>query len=469
MAESKPSRRTALKIAVTAVVCGVVAGVGGWLAGSSMAPPPKTVTETVTKTVPGAGATATETVTKTVTETTTKTVTETVTAGAKPSGPPIKIGHLADMTGPLAVYGYSNNLILSKAIEYINAHGGINGRPVELVVEDTETKVATATSKMRKLIEYHKVDVVIGSQHSGINIACNPIAKELKTLHIPVGEAYAITAQKGNRYVMRINNNVREQVKAGIEDAIKYVAKKWVTMVVDYAWGWSNEEEFRRYAPQYGGEVLKSIRVPLGTKDFMPYIAQIPKEAEGIFYAFFFGDFLSLIRDLHAVRPDLKQYCPICAPEGIDTETLGEAFEGAYVLSWFPRYLSEYDTPFNREFRKICGIDEKGKEAKTGKMLTLSHSWALWEAAFALKRAMEEINWKSKEDTPKLIEALEGMSFKESLFHVQGEKFIRDVDHQTFMRHFLMRVENGKLKLVKIIPVEKSIYEPEVDYTKESF
>ena len=225
MAESKPSRRTALKIAVTAVVCGVVAGVGGWLAGSSMAPPPKTVTETVTKTVPGAGATATETVTKTVTETTTKTVTETVTAGAKPSGPPIKIGHLADMTGPLAVYGYSNNLILSKAIEYINAHGGINGRPVELVVEDTETKVATATSKMRKLIEYHKVDVVIGSQHSGINIACNPIAKELKTLHIPVGEAYAITAQKGNRYVMRINNNVREQVKAGIEDAISMLLR----------------------------------------------------------------------------------------------------------------------------------------------------------------------------------------------------------------------------------------------------
>jgi len=386
-----------------------------------------------------------------------------------PPTKPIKIGHLADLTGPLAVYGYSNDKVLSAAIRKINAEGGIAGRPVELYTEDTETKVATAVMRMRKLIEYYGVDFVIGSQHSGINIATNPIAKELKTVTFQVGEAYETTAEKGNRYIFRINNNVREQILAGIEYAINNIAKKWVTIVVDYSWGWSNEEEFLRYAPKYGGEVLKTIRVPLGTKDFMPYLALIPAEAEAVFFAFFFADFLSFIRDLHAVRPDLKLYSPICAPEGINTEELGELYEGAYVLSWFPRYLSEYDTPYNREFRKLAGIDEKGREVGTGTVLTISHSWSVWEAMFALKRAIEVSGWKSKEDNPALIKALEGMKLKESIEFPQGDKFIRAEDHQAFMQHFIERVVNGTLKKVATIPMEKAIYPPEVDYTKESF
>ncbi len=382
---------------------------------------------------------------------------------------PIKIGFLGDLTGALAVYGYSNQLVLSATIRKINAEGGIGGRPVELYIEDTETNVATAVLRMRKLIEYYDVDFIIGSQHSGINIATNPIAKELRTVTFQVGEASETTAEEGNRYVFRINNNVREQVLAGIEYAVKNVAEKWVTIVADYSWGWSNEEEFRRYAPEFGGEVLKSLRIPLGTKDFLPYLIQIPAETEGVFYAFFFADFLSLIRDLNAVRPDLEHYSPICAPEGIDTEELGELFEGAYVLSWFPRYLSEYDTQYNREFRVAVGIDENGKEVKTGSTLTLSHSWSVWEAMYAIKRAIEESDWKSKEDNSNIIKTLEGMEFKESIEFPQGDKFIRAQDHQAFMRHFLMQVVNGKLKLVKVIPIETAIYPPEVDYTKEPF
>lgn len=99
----------------------------------------------------------------------------------KPQVEPIKIGHLADLTGPLAPYGYSNELVLRAAIGKINAEGGIAGRPVELYTEDTESKVPTGVMKYRKLIEHYGVHFVIGSQHSGINIATNPIAKELKT------------------------------------------------------------------------------------------------------------------------------------------------------------------------------------------------------------------------------------------------------------------------------------------------
>lgn len=379
----------------------------------------------------------------------------------------IKIGHLADLSGALALYGYSHDKVLKAAIEVINERGGINGYPVEYIVEDTATKQNEALIKLRRLIEYHKVDFIIGSQHSGINIASNPIIKEYKIIHFPVGEATSITAEKGNRYVFRINNNVREQVRAGVEWVIENLGKKWVTVVVDYAWGHSNEEEFKRYAEGLGAKVIKSLRVPLGTQDFLPYLKGIPSEAEAVFYAFFGTDFINFIKTLYNLRPDLERYAPICAIEGIDPIELGEAIEGSWFLTWFPRRLEGLNTHYNREFRRRVGVDEEGRD-KSGKLLTISHSWALWEIMFALKEAIEKVDWSGPSDTPELIRALEGMKMRESFEHPQGDKFIRAEDHQAFMRHWIEKVEDGKLKVVKSIPLDTSVYEPTVDYTSQA-
>ena len=60
-----------------------------------------------------------------------------------PSGEPIKIGLIADNTGSLAHYGHSHEVVAKAAVAKINAEGGIAGRPVELLVEDTESQPTT--------------------------------------------------------------------------------------------------------------------------------------------------------------------------------------------------------------------------------------------------------------------------------------------------------------------------------------
>ncbi len=394
--------------------------------------------------------------------------------GQKPSlelqEKPIRIGQLTELTGGLAVYGYSNDATAKAAVNLINETGGIAGRPVQYVVEDTATNPTVGIRKMRRLIELHKVDFIIGSQHSGIAIGCNPLAKEFKTLHFPLGEATSITEKDGNRYVFRINNNVREQVKAGIKFAVEELAKKWVTVVLDYSWGWSNEEEFKKYAEQAGAKVLLSIRTPIGTKDYLPYLSKIPEEAEAVFFANWFSDFINFIRDLHTLRPDIIKYGPVCCIEGVNLEPLADQVEDAWFLTWLPRNLEGYDTEFHRMFREKVGIDEEGREiGDPSKIYTVSHCWAVWEAIFAIKEAIEQCGWESKEDNPELIQALEGMEFKESLSHPQGDKFLRAEDHQAFMQHFVDHVENGKLVTKKIISIDESIYPAQVDYTKEGF
>jgi len=388
----------------------------------------------------------------------------------QPPVKPIKIGMLLDLTGALALYGYSNEKTISAAVRKINAEGGVAGRPVEIYVEDTETKVATAVMRMRKLIEYWGVDFILGPNHSGIGVACAPIAKELKTVFWVNAAATEITAEKGNRYVFRMCSNVRQEVIAMAEWAVKNLGKKWATLVADYAWGWSYEEEFKKIVPEYGGTVLKSIRAPLGTKDFMPYIPLIPAEVEAVLIAFFGADLLALIRDLYTVRPDLGRIVACYGLTGIATEPLGAMAEGLYIIGTFPRRLEEFDTPNTRVFRELIGLDPDGHEVGNPDLVYAhAYNWAIWEAMFALKRAIEVSGWKSKEDNPALIKALEGMKLKESIEFPQGDKFIRAEDHQAFMRIFIEKVVNGKLKVVETIPAEKTVYPPPVDYTKEPF
>jgi branched-chain amino acid transport system substrate-binding protein len=383
---------------------------------------------------------------------------------------PIKIGLLLDLTGPLAAYGYSHEKVISAAVRKVNAEGGIAGRPVETYIEDTETKVATATLRMRKLIEHWGVDFVLGPNHSGIAIAIAPIAKELKTITFVTADATDYTGVKGNRYVFRFYSNVRQQGVLLGEWAARELGKKWATVVVDYAWGWSWEEEFTKYVTEAGGTVLKAIRAPMGTKDFMPYLVLIPEEVEAVQIAFFGTDLLSILRDLHTLRPGINKLIATYGLTGIRSEDLGDAGKGIYIATPFPRRLASFDTPYTRAFREAVGMDPEGSEVGNPAQVYAHHAnYANWETIFALKRAIEETGWESREDHPELIKALEGMEFKESYEFPQGDKFIRAEDHQAFMKHFIEKFEDGKMVVIAETPVEAGLYPPEVDFTKEPF
>jgi len=383
---------------------------------------------------------------------------------------PIKIGVIADKTGGLAAYGYSHEKVIKAAVERINKAGGITGRQVEVYVEDTESKPSVGALKFRKLIETYGVDFVFDSNSSGIAVACAPIAKELKVPYFPSASASEISGEKGNRYVFQSCTSVRAEAKGAAKFAIKHIGKKWVTVVVNYAWGWSNEQDFTKYITEDGGKVLASIRVPLGASDWLPYLkGKIPKEADAVFFANFGSDFLSFIRDLHAVRPDIKKLGAVYALSAQDIKKLGAAAEGLYCITPYPTMLEGLNTKNNKVFRDLIGVDTEGKELGTGTRLVLAYNWAMWQAVNALKAGIEKSGWQKKEDTPKLIKALEGMEFKESVDFPQGDMRIRAEDHMTIAGLYVEQVVKGTLKVVGKIPAADTVYPPQVDFTKESF
>ena len=83
-----------------------------------------------------------------------------------------------------------------------------------------------------------------------------------------------------------------------------------------------------------------------------------------------------------------------------------------------------------------------------------------YEAINALKIGIQKSGFRGREDTMKLIEALEGLEMKEGDDFPQGDKLLRKEDHQAFLREFIFEIQAGKYRILDVIPKEKTIVPP---------
>ena len=107
-------------------------------------------------------------------------------------------------------------------------------------------------------------------------LAALPIATELKTPYFSTGEATEVTGSKGTRFSFRTGTDTYSIAAASMPWCVENLGKVWSIIYADYAWGQSTNQESKLFIEKAGGKVLTSIPVPLDTKDFVPYLAQIP-------------------------------------------------------------------------------------------------------------------------------------------------------------------------------------------------
>jgi len=117
------------------------------------------------------------------------------------SSAPIRIGFQAHRTGIGAVYGRWYERTTEAATRAINAAGGINGRPLEIVVEDDGTDPGRGAEVVGKFATQHKVDVAYGTLFSHVVIGSAPAAGEAKLPYYVVSEGHNTASTKLNRYV----------------------------------------------------------------------------------------------------------------------------------------------------------------------------------------------------------------------------------------------------------------------------
>lgn len=387
---------------------------------------------------------------------------------------PIRIGNQADMTGFLSIYGYAFDIGAKAAVKLINDRGGIAGRKVEYVLEDTESDVPIGVRKFRKLVESDKCDFVLGATHSGINLATNPVAKELNTLHFAQGEASQTTVERGNRHTFRIRQHSRIQGLAAVDFAIDRLGKNWTFMITDYSYGQAFITDLAPMVEGRGGKVLGKIAVPVNTPDIIPYLAGVPRDTNVLFSVFAGPDAIRYMQGTYQVG--LSKTMARIAPWGmIDATSLSgieQPLDGAHFLSHSQRFLDQVPErlrPFVAEARKLIGVnDDSSLKSDPKRLVASSYYLCSWQVIFMLKQAIERSGWGSKADNAKLVAALEGFQGKASLDFPMGDFELRAEDHQAFQNLWIEQVQKGKLVTVAEVSREKTKFPPVKDVTKEA-
>lgn len=391
---------------------------------------------------------------------------------AQDSGP-IVIGHHVELTGGFSSWGYWHDKAGKAAVKLINEQGGIAGRKVELVTEDTESNPASGARKLRSLIQRNRAEFIVGSVHSGIMLASIPIATELKTIYFSQGEATEATGSKGTRYSFRTGHDTYGLAAAGAPWAFQNLGKNWTMIFPDYAWGHSHFAEHKAVIEKLGGKVNDPIAVPLDAKDLVPYLAKIPQETEVLFSVFFGALSVAFYTQAKTMglEKTMRMYSVSGTIEAIAPQDIEGAAEGVYIVENFPRMLKYKDDQPHREHNRIMEIDDvHAREKNSKRVMAKSHAWQSWEDMFALKAAIEKAGYKSKKDTPAVIEALEGLEMANSLGHPQGAKLLRREDHSGILDCYISRIENGEFHVKKRVPKEQmaSIMPPRFDFSKQA-
>ncbi len=375
---------------------------------------------------------------------------------------PYKLGTLQPLSGTAAAGGKTALVGVQMAVERINKAGGLGGRPIELLVADYESKPDVGRRKAEKLVVDDKIDFHVGGYLSNVCLACMPVYEEHRLVNmVSVCLDTTITTTKCSRYTFRPFDYAPAQAVAISPYLISKMGKKWHIAYLDYAWGQSTRDAYVQQIKKAGGEVVETTGIPLGTADMAPFVSKISGSFDGLFGIFFGANavnFTSAIYDLGLTRK-YKYAGDGAIAESTHLTALGQKIEGFIGVN---RYVPVLDPPLNTSYHKKF-FDEAVvalKKIDPSGPLPDRYVQSNFEAVNFLKLGIQKSGFRGRQDTMKLIEALEGMEVKESDDFPQGDKTLRKEDHQAFIREFIFTIQGGKHKIVQVIPKEKTLFPP---------
>src|SRR5262252_6398715 len=345
---------------------------------------------------------------------------------------PIKIGSLQPLSGAAAAGGKTALVGTQMAVDRINKSGGVNGRPIELIVADYESKPDVGRRKAEKLVVEDKIDVQEGGFLSNVCLACQPVFDEYKIVNmIGVCLDTTLTTSKCSRYTFRPFDYAPAQAVAITPYLVNKMGKTWHIAYSDYSWGQSTRDAYIQQIKKAGGEVVGSTGIPLGTADMTPFLSKITGNFDGLFGILFGAPavtFISQAYDL-GLSKKYKMAGDGAMVEATHLPALGQKAEGFVGVN---RYLPVLDPPLNTPYHKRFFEDgvARLKQIDPSGPLPDRYTQSNYEAMNALKIGMEKAKFQGREDAVKLIEALEGLEMKEGDDFPQGDKLLRKEDHQ---------------------------------------
>lgn len=186
----------------------------------------------------------------------------------------IRVGVIADQTGPLSAMGVANANVARMLVDDINGRGGLLGRKVDLYLEDGATIDSVAEAKATKLVQHDNVDVIFGGIFSSTRQAIKgPAVVKGRKLYI-YPEQYE--GQESDPLVFCTGPVPAQQVEPLIPWLMQQTgAKKFYLPSADYIWPRVMNKKVREVVTANGGAIVGEEYFPLDHADYGATIEKI--------------------------------------------------------------------------------------------------------------------------------------------------------------------------------------------------
>jgi branched-chain amino acid transport system substrate-binding protein len=261
----------------------------------------------------------------------------------------LKVGLMLPYTGTFAALGTAieNGFRL-----YITEQGGkLGGREIEYFKVDDESDPSKATDNMNRLIKRDQVDLVVGTVHSGVQMAMAKVAKDNKVLMIsPNAGAVDVTGPLCGPNSLRSSFSNWQPGYAMGEEVARRGHKNVVTITWKYAAGDESVQGFKDGFQKSGGKIVKELSLPFPNVEFQALLTEIAALKPDAVYTFFAGGgAVKFVKDYDAAG--LKKTIPLYGAGFLTDGTLEAQGASAEGLITTMHYGDGLTVPKDKTFR----------------------------------------------------------------------------------------------------------------------
>ena len=339
----------------------------------------------------------------------------------------IKIGHLTPLTGFLGALGEYAVMGIKMATEEINAAGGVMGRKLDVMSEDS-VNPATASTKAQRMLERDGVEFLMGEINSASAQTIMQVAARNKRLFLQIGARSDVLRGKNcNRYTFHVDIPVTVMVNAAGQALLRdghIKGKRIFCLTSDYLFGHDLAKAAKAFITANGGTIVGDELTATDTTDFSPFLLKI-RQAKPDLVATNLGG--------NQVTNFVKQYAEFGLPYPIagfnlNTADAWAAGEGNLAGIWPTVWHHDLDTPGTKAF--VAAFRQKyGKPPE-------NHAWIEY---VSLKIMAQAMNATKSVDTEKLIKYFESQAEFDLLKARKG--YFRSWDHQLIQEAFPFTVK----------------------------
>ena len=358
-----------------------------------------------------------------------------VATGALAQQPAVKIGVIAEFSGPFADYGTQ---IVNGMKTYLKLHGDtFGGRKVEFIQRDTTGAAPDIAKRLaQELITRDNVEILAGFGLTPNALAVAPIDAEAKKPMVIMNAATSIITTR-SPYIVRVSHTLPQDTQPIAQWAAKNGIKRAYTLISDYGPGIDAEGAFVKAFKAAGGEIIDSVRTPLQNPDFAPYLQRIKDSKPDAVFVFLPPGSQTIAFIKGYEERGLKQAGVKLIGTGDLTDdgvlqAMGEPTLG--LITSF-HYSASHDSPENKAFVKAYA-EVNGTKYRPNFMACAGYD-GMAAIAEALKKTGGSV------DPDKFMTALKGMKLMSPRGPIMIDPETRDIVQTVYIRK-VERV-NGEL------------------------